>query len=257
MPPRRTLKPVQVSADPAGGRWLERFVDHARGELSLADNSVAAYRRDLKRFYLWLGNRNVAQLTIQDLADYAAWLHSRELAPASIARHVASLRVFFRFLQLEGVLKENVAELLGSPKLWERVPHAISPAAVARLMETPIRADGLWRRDRALLELLYATGCRASEVSNLELADIASGRATLPLPRQGQQAADRAARRTRPSGGNGLSRKGATTIGRRRRSAATLAVRQPPRPATRPRANLGAFQAVRDPRRNRHRPQPA
>ena len=175
MPPRRLLQPVRVSADPSGGRWLERFIDHARSELGLADNTVAAYRRDLKRFFLWLGARNVAELNIQNLADYAAWLHSRELAPASIARHLASLKIFFRFLQLEGLLKENLAELLGSQKLWERVPHAIPAQTVARLIDSPIRADGLWRRDRALLELLYATGCRASEVSDLKLDDVHLG----------------------------------------------------------------------------------
>ena len=70
---------------------------------------------------------NIPGLSIRDLADYAAWLHGQELAPASIARHLVSLKVFFRYLQLEGVLKENVAELLGSQKLWQRVPKVLSP----------------------------------------------------------------------------------------------------------------------------------
>jgi integrase/recombinase XerD len=70
------------------------------------------------------------------------------------------------------VLQENLAELLGSQKLWERVPKVLSPAQVDRLMAAPGRADACWRRDRALLELLYATGCRASELANLRLQDI-------------------------------------------------------------------------------------
>jgi integrase/recombinase XerD len=106
------------------------------------------------------------------LADYVAWLHGRELAPASIARHIVSLKVFFRYLQLEGVLHDNLAELLGSQKLWERVPKVLSIEQVDRLLAAPGRTDPCWRRDRALLELLYATGCRASELSNLRLQDM-------------------------------------------------------------------------------------
>jgi integrase/recombinase XerD len=172
MPPRRPLQPVKVAGGTGAGRWLDSFVDYARSECHLADNSVAAYRRDLQRFFGWLGGRHVAQLTVQDLADYAAWLHTRKLAPASIARHLASLKIFCRYLQLEGVLRDNPAELLGSQKLWERVPQTIAEPAVDKLLSAPSAEDGFWRRDRALLELLYATGCRASEVSEMRLADL-------------------------------------------------------------------------------------
>jgi integrase/recombinase XerD len=81
------------------------------------------------------------------------------------------VKMFFRYLQLEGVLKENLVELLGSPKLWQRVPEVLSPQAVERFLAAPRRSDSYHRRDRALLEFLYATGCRASEVSNMKLID--------------------------------------------------------------------------------------
>jgi integrase/recombinase XerD len=152
--------------------WLDAFVAYAAGECHLSENTVAAYHRDLTRFFVWLAGRNVAKLTIRDLADYAGWLHAKELAPASIARHIVSLKVFFRYLQLEGVMQENLAELLGSQKLWERVPKVLSPEQVDRLLVAPGAADPCWRRDRALLELLYATGCRASELANLRLCDM-------------------------------------------------------------------------------------
>ena len=83
-----------------------------------------------------------------------------------------SLKVFFRYLQLEGVVTDNLAELLGSQKLWQRVPKVFSPQQINRLFDAPGRGDPYWRRDRALLELLYATGCRASELSNLKLRDL-------------------------------------------------------------------------------------
>jgi integrase/recombinase XerD len=80
--------------------------------------------------------------------------------------------MFFRFLQLEGLLQENLAEMLGSQRLWQRVPQVLSPSMVDRFLRAPQPFDPYWRRDRALLEVLYATGCRASEVSNLPLRDV-------------------------------------------------------------------------------------
>jgi integrase/recombinase XerD len=151
--------------------WLDAFVEYSAGECHLADNTVAAYRRDLTRFFVWLDGRSVPKLTIRDLADYATWLHGHKLGPATIGRHIVSLKVFFRYLQLEGVLEDNLAELLGSQKLWERVPKVLSPQQIDALLTSPAKRDVCWRRDRAMLELLYATGCRASEISNLRLAD--------------------------------------------------------------------------------------
>jgi integrase/recombinase XerD len=170
-PRRKLLKPSAVATGAISGRWIESFVDYLRSECHLSENTVAAYHRDMRRFNSWLGGRRATQLSIQELADYAGWLHERKLAPASIARHLASLRIFFRYLQLEGVIQENLAELLGSQKLWERVPHVLTPGMVERLLDAPRPGEPLWRRDRALLELLYATGCRASEISHMQLQD--------------------------------------------------------------------------------------
>jgi len=166
MPPKPPMAAQTARA------WLDGFLGYAAGECHLAENTVAAYHRDLDRFLVWLSGRSIPGLSIRDLADYATWLHQQQLGPATLARHLVSLRVFFRYLQLEGVLEDNRAELLGSQKLWERVPKVLSPQQVDRLMESPRPRDPSWRRDRALLELLYATGCRASEISHLQLRDV-------------------------------------------------------------------------------------
>lgn len=173
MPPRKKLAPPTARLhDAAGQQWSEAFLNYLSAECHLAENSVAAYRRDLRRFRQWLGNRAVTALTIRDLSDYLGWLNDQSLAPATIARHVASLRMFFRYLQLEGFLQENLAELLGSQKLWERVPEVLTTRHIERFVTAPTGGDAYWRRDRALLELMYATGCRASEVSQLRLRDV-------------------------------------------------------------------------------------
>lgn len=159
--------PVQMTR-----RWVDSFADYQRTECHLSDNTVTAYQRDLRRFTVWLGSRPLRSLTIADLTDFVSTLADEQLAPSSIARHIVSLRMFFRYLQLEGILTDNLAELLGSQKLWERIPEVLSPGMVDRLLGAPRWADALALRDRALLHMLYATGCRASEVSNLKLEDL-------------------------------------------------------------------------------------
>jgi len=173
----RTLKPKLIAPTaPAVGsqaqRWTSACLDYLRTECHLAVNTIAAYRRDLKRFCEWLGGRFPAKLTVRDLSDYMAWLQTKKLAATSIARHMVAVKLFYRYLQLEGIVRDNPAELLGTQKTWQRVPEVMSPPQVERLLAAPQPYDAFWRRDRALLELLYATGCRASEVSNLKLADL-------------------------------------------------------------------------------------
>ncbi len=165
-------RPKPPSPGRLARQWVDGFTAYSSGECHLSENTVAAYRRDLARFLKWLGERRIVELSVQDLADYAGWLNRQKLAPASVARHLVSLKVFFRYLQLEGVLKDNLAELLGSQKLWQRIPQVLSPEQVQRLFVSPKRFDPFWRRDRAMLELLYATGCRASELSGLTANDV-------------------------------------------------------------------------------------
>ena len=150
----------------------EAFVNYLRSECHLADNTVAAYQRDIARFHEWLGPRDPTKLTISELSDFVAFLNSRDLAPASIARTVVGLKMYFRYLQLEGILVDNKVELLGSQKLWQRVPEVMSPKSVERFLNAPKKYELYHFRDRALLELLYATGCRASELASLRLRDM-------------------------------------------------------------------------------------
>lgn len=171
-PRRKLLKPRRAAAAADAARWQEAFLRYLRTECSLADNTVAAYGRDLRRFFTWLGDRRLGGLKVNDLAGYPAWLMEQSLAPASVSRHVVSLKVFFRYLQLEGALHDNQAALLGAQKLWQRVPTVLSATQVDSLLAAPRPGEPLWRRDRAILETLYATGCRVSELSNLRSRDV-------------------------------------------------------------------------------------
>jgi len=151
------------------------FRHYLRAERGMADNTVQAYGRDLQRFARWCAlvrYHEYAAPTLQVLARYVAFLHDEQLAPPSVARHLVSLKMFYRFLRLEERADASAVDLLGSPKLWERVPHVLAPAAVEQLLDAPRAGDRFFLRDRALLETLYATGCRASEVVGLKAADV-------------------------------------------------------------------------------------
>ena len=153
-------------------RWAESFTDYLRSECHLAENTVIAYTRDMRRFLDWLGDRKVAQLTITELSDFVGFLSDQTLAPTSISRHVISVKMFFRYLQLEGVLVDNLVELLGSQKIWQRVPLVLSNGEIDRLLKAPRSVEVYHFRDRAILETLYATGCRASELTGLRLREL-------------------------------------------------------------------------------------
>lgn len=178
MPPRR--RPTHEGASrpvvqPVAGEFLTPFLHYLEAECGMAANSRKAYQSDLQQFFIWIEQMRPVSLQQMDLAllgDYLQHLHGRQLAASSIARHLVSLKMFFRYLVLEGVLLESVVELMNSPKLWQHLPHVLSPDMVNRLLSAPGPGDSYPHRDRAFLALLYATGCRVSEVANLRLRDI-------------------------------------------------------------------------------------
>ena len=140
------IKPRRAAAAEHAARWREAFIRYLRSECHLADNTVQAYERDLQRFLSWLGGRRIEGLSVSDLAGYPAALNDLQLAPASISRHVVTLKVFIRYLQLEGVLNENQAELLGTQKLWQRVPAVLSVSEIDALLTAPRPPQPWWRR---------------------------------------------------------------------------------------------------------------
>ena len=154
---------------------IAAFRHYLQSERGLSDNTVQAYGRDLDRFTKWCGLVRYTEYTaptLRDLGRYLSFLHDEQLAPPSIARHLVALKMFYRFLRMEERADAAAVDLLGSPKLWERIPQVLPPNAVEELLNAPQPGDRFYLRDRALLETLYATGCRASEVVGLKLADV-------------------------------------------------------------------------------------
>lgn len=178
MPPRKRPPvgfTVETAARPALNTWFEPFLQYLRAECGVAVNTVKAYSADVTRFVAWAreaGRPGPHDVDLPLLTQYLAHLHERGLKSVSASRHLVSLKMFFRFLVLEGVLAESAVELLSSPKLWQTLPKVLGPDMVEQLLNAP-GADDRWRlRDRALLCVLYATGCRASEICGLTMRDL-------------------------------------------------------------------------------------
>lgn len=154
---------------------LKSFRLHLDAERGLARNTVMAYGRDLDRYAGWVaggGVRDYLQPRIAELISYLGFLRDEKLAPPSVARHLVALKMFYRFLRLEERVQKNTADLLASPALWERIPQVLSPESVEKLLASPLPLDRYYLRDRAILETLYATGSRASEVVNLTMDNL-------------------------------------------------------------------------------------
>ena len=144
-------------------------------ECGVSPHTLAAYRSDLGKFANWLRrrvNRPIEQIDLDTLTGYVEYLQGEGLAESSIGRHLASLSTFYRYLVAEAKVAENLASLLEAPSVWDRLPTVLSPSSVERLLAAPDLSTRLGRRDRAALETLYATGCRASEVVGLRPTDL-------------------------------------------------------------------------------------
>jgi integrase/recombinase XerD len=176
-PPPRRPAPAGPLAD------VERFLDHIRLERGLSANTVAAYGADLRRFAQWMGERKIAstrRVTRDHLLDYRRALSlggpaggpAARRAPRTVRRMQASLRAFFRFLRADGIIARNPTDGLDAPRLDRRLPRSLTMGEIDRLLSAPDPAEPLGARDAAMLQLLYATGMRVSELVGLDTGSL-------------------------------------------------------------------------------------
>ena len=150
-------------------RQVNEYLTALRVERGLSANTIAAYRRDLEAYVRYLDRSTPAP----DFIDgYLASMATDGKAPSTIARNLASIRGFHRYQIIEGISVEDPSRLAESPRIGAALPKALSVNDAIRLVEAPSLETNLGRRDRALLEALYGTGCRVSEIVTLDLADV-------------------------------------------------------------------------------------
>jgi len=155
-------------------KLLEQFIDHLWMEKALSENTLAAYRNDLAGFSLWLNQQDheFCSADTVSIQNYLNQQHHAGQKKRSAARLISSLRRFYGFLLREKCIQENPAKLLESPKGDQPLPNTLNEAQVEQLLGAPDISDDLGLRDRAMLELLYATGLRVTELVSLQLSQL-------------------------------------------------------------------------------------
>lgn len=154
--------------------YLREFLDYLSVEKGLSKNTLDAYNRDLESYKTFLENSNVTgwdTVKRDHIMQFLLGEKKRGLEAASIARRMVAIKVFHRFLVKERYLSEDITSVLESPRLWKRLPHFLTMQEMDALLKL-MASDRIPLRDRAMLELLYATGMRVSEIVNLKKGDV-------------------------------------------------------------------------------------
>lgn len=151
---------------------IPKFMGYLGIERGLSENTLKAYSRDLSRMGRELGSIPPSRITRKDLLSFLAMTKQRGLSSRSISRTISAMKSFFRFLLLEGLIEEDPADLLQSPRGWFRTPRILNQREVEELLNLPKGNDPLGIRDDAMIELLYATGLRVSELIALKTQSI-------------------------------------------------------------------------------------
>ena len=153
-------------------RFVDLFLNYLLVEKGAAANTVAAYSRDLARYVEFLGERTPEEIRPSDVASYLAALKARGIAPRSRARALSALRMLHRFLVVEGYCGQNPTAIIEAPKAIAKLPVVLSGKEVEALLAAPLDAGAIELRDKAMLELLYATGLRVSELVALKTGEV-------------------------------------------------------------------------------------
>lgn len=151
---------------------LPGFLDHARFERGLSEQTLAAYGHDITRLVDYLGRREHTSPGGVNTADLRRFLHELKdlgLSPSSVARNLSAIRTYFGFLLGENLVVADPSERLATPRGWKTLPEVLTVAEVERLLEAPDLAHPLAWRDRAMLEFAYASGVRVSELIDLPI----------------------------------------------------------------------------------------
>jgi integrase/recombinase XerD len=155
--------------------YLTLFLHYLASEKGLSTNTLQAYRRDITAFLLTCPLSDLTECREKRVYQHLQSLQQQGYATSTMARHIISLKVFFRFLLREALVDYDLAIYLETPKVWQLIPEILTPDEVDRLLQSIEITTPLGARDRAIFELLYATGIRVSELCGLTLSSFYGG----------------------------------------------------------------------------------
>ena len=165
----------EAAGGPTLGQNLKGFLDYLTVEAGLAKNTVLAYGRDLRSFLKYCKSNKtnqIRQIKPALIQNYLRVLTQEQKSESSIKRSLVAIRMFLRFGKLTGLVEDDLTSMLESPKVWQKLPCVCSKQQVLELLNAPCPDEPFYFRDKAMLELLYATGLRASEIAGLKTSDL-------------------------------------------------------------------------------------
>ncbi|MDE7257859.1 MAG: site-specific tyrosine recombinase XerD [Lachnospiraceae bacterium] len=154
---------------------INAFITYLHNVKGTSANTEMSYKRDLEKVQHFMAERDVHEMgsvTEKDLEEYVKYLEDNKFAAATVSRNIASLKAFYHYLVQEGIVSEDISGSLKAPKIEKKVPEIMSPDEVVRLLEQPSGDTHKEIRDKAMLELLYATGIRVTELITLKVSDV-------------------------------------------------------------------------------------
>lgn len=154
---------------------LEKYIEYLINVKRSSSNTVASYKRDLLKLCTYLENQgidDVKTVSYTDLSSYIFDIEKQGMSSATVSRNIASIKSFFIFMLRQGIISEDVSEQLKPPKIEKKIPETLNIDEITLLLEQPSKLTPKEIRDKAMLELLYATGMRVSELISLKLSDV-------------------------------------------------------------------------------------
>lgn len=154
---------------------IDQFMSYLHNIKKTSSNTELSYKRDLAKFGAFLlekGIKDVRGITKEDLETYVVYLRDNKFAVATISRNIAAIKAFFHYMCKEGIVDEDISDTLKAPKIEKKVPEIMSMEEVVKLLEQPSGDSPKEIRDKAMLELLYATGIRVTELISLKVSDV-------------------------------------------------------------------------------------
>lgn len=154
---------------------INAFITYLHNVKNTSNNTELSYKRDLEKVKQFMASRSIVEakdVSAKDLSDYVKYLEDNRFAAATVSRNIASLKAFYHFMVEEGLVAEDISEKLKAPRIEKKIPSIMSPDEVVRLLEQPSGDSPKEIRDKAMLELLYATGIRVTELITLKVSDV-------------------------------------------------------------------------------------
>ena len=156
-------------------QYIDRYVDYLRNVKKSSENTVASYRRDLIKFYRYFDEKGITRIDdINEtyITSYVLEMEKQGMSMATVSRNIASIKSFYAYLMRERIVNDDPTENIKPPKIVKKVPETLTISEVNKLLDQPTNKTPKEIRDKAMLELLYATGIRVTELVTLKLTDV-------------------------------------------------------------------------------------